>query len=67
MRSVLEPMARRLGLDYGETFVTPPLTDGEIALYAYRLGLSLLMPYTYPDGWTQTDSPAPGRPSKTLR
>lgn len=58
MGSVLEPMAQRLGLDYGETFFTPPGTEGEVAFYAYRLGLSLLMPYTYPDGWTETDSAA---------
>ena len=65
MRSVLEPMAQRLSLDYVETFFTPPAADGEVALYAYRLGLSLLMPYTYPDGWTETDSTArSGRQAK---
>jgi hypothetical protein len=65
MRSALEPMSQRLALDYRETFFTPPATDGEVALYAYRLGLSLLMPYTYPDGWAQTDSAArSGRQAK---
>ena len=58
MGSALEPIARRLGLDYDETFFTRPAAEGEVALYAYRLGLSLLMPYTYPDGWTATDSSA---------
>jgi hypothetical protein len=51
-------MAQRLAVDYDESFFMPPATNGEIALYAYRIGLSLLMAYTYTDGWTQTDSTA---------
>lgn len=58
MRSALEPMAQRLGLDQDETFFTPPTTDQTVAFYVYRLGLSLLMTYTYVDGWVQTDSTA---------
>jgi len=63
MRCALEPMAQRLGLDYDDSFFTPPSNAPEVALYAYRSGLSLLMTYTYVDGWIQTDSTARDRKS----
>jgi hypothetical protein len=54
MRRVIEPMAVRLGLNYDETFFTPPTTDERVAFEAYRSGLSLLMAFTYDDGWGTT-------------
>lgn len=51
MRRGLEPMAQSLGIDYEESFFSPPLTDQARALHAYRCGQSLLMSFTYPDGW----------------
>jgi hypothetical protein len=44
-------MARRLGVDYDESFLSPPTTDEALALDTYRCGQSLLMAFTYPDGW----------------
>jgi hypothetical protein len=51
MRQVIEPMAQRLGLDYNGTFFEPPVTEAALAFEAYRCGLSLLMSFTYDDGW----------------
>jgi hypothetical protein len=64
MRAVLEPMARRVGVDQNATFFAPPASERETAFYAYRVGLSLLMAYTYPDGWTQSDLAPRARQAK---
>lgn len=54
IRRALQPMADRLGLDYETSFFTPPHIAEALAFETYRCGVSLLMGFTYPDGWGTT-------------
>jgi hypothetical protein len=56
MRRALEPMALSLGVEYEESFFGPPVTDQARVFDAYRCGLSLVMAFTYPDGWANASS-----------
>jgi hypothetical protein len=44
-------MAASLGIDYAESFYAPPSSDEARVFNAYRCGHSLLMSFTYLDGW----------------
>jgi hypothetical protein len=52
MRRGLEPIAQSLGVDYDESFRSPPQTPETRVFDAYRVGQSLLMFLSYPEGWT---------------
>lgn len=58
MRRGLEPMARRLGVDYDESFFSPPQTPEARVFDAYRVGQSLLMFLSYPEGWIFGPNPS---------
>lgn len=58
MRHALEPMAQRLGVDYDESFFSPPQTPEARVFDAYRVGQSLLMFLSYPEGWIFGPSPS---------
>lgn len=63
----VEPMAQRLGLDYHESIFDPPTSEEALALDAYRCGQSLLMTFTYPDGWPIAPALRDRRHSKLAR
>jgi len=54
-RRAIQPMAQRLGLDFDRSFFTPPRSDVETALDAYRCGCALLLPYATENGWVHSD------------
>ena len=58
MRRGLEPMSLRLGVDYDESFVSPPQTSEARVFDAYRVGQSLLMFLSYPEGWMFGPTPS---------
>ena len=58
MRRGLEPMALRLGVDYDESFFSPPQTPEARVFDAYRVGRSLLMFLSYPEGWMFGPNPS---------
>ena len=62
-------MADRLGLDYETSFFTPPHIAEALAFETYRCGVSLLMGFTYPDGWgtTRISVIKPGESSRRRR
>lgn len=64
MRRGLEPMARRLGLDVDRAFVSAPTTPEARVLDAFRCGQSLLMTFTYPEGWPTADGHEGRSPKK---
>lgn len=58
MRLGLEPMAQRLGVDYDESFFSPRQTPEARVFDAYRVGQSLLMFLSYPEGWLFGPNPS---------
>jgi hypothetical protein len=58
MRRGLEPMAFRLGVDYDESFFSPPQTPEARVFDAYRVGQSLLMFLSYTEGWMFGPNPS---------
>jgi hypothetical protein len=52
MRRTLEPMLRHVDIDFNTSFFNPPRTDPALAVDVYRCGLSLLMAFTEPGGWS---------------
>jgi hypothetical protein len=57
--SVVEPMAKHLGLDYHRSFLTPPRSDEQRALDGYRIGATLLSHYAAPEWWSICEIDAP--------
>lgn len=60
MRSVLEPMAHHLGVDYDASHFEPPQSDAALVLDALRCGMQLMMGFVYADGWPVSDGGAGG-------
>jgi hypothetical protein len=67
MRRGLEPMAEHLGLDYDESFFSPPQTPEARTFDAFRVGQSLLMFLSYPEGWMFGTNPSKRRAKRAAR
>jgi len=54
-RRVLEPVAEELGVDYDNSYLTPPTTDAELVMNALRCGEQLIVDFASAEGWPVDD------------
>ncbi len=67
IRAALTPMAGRLGVDYDESFVTPPRTESAVALDVFRSACNLFVVLAEPDGWIGASRKDARRVAKQVR